>query len=237
MRRILLCGGAGSLGESISKEFPSPGDEVWLSSRRSPESLKIKDGVKRLWCPADLSRPHDVDALCSRFVDTPLHGLIYSAGTWETNPDLTKISTSEIFDVMNINAGAFLALARGLRSNLAQSGNARVIAIGSICGLPNSTGSRAVYAASKFAIRGAVHGLRHFFRELPIGVTALSPGPIASIPQHEVGGQRIPAQDIVRIIRMLFDLSAASTLTEIHMPARLYDDAIGQFIQGREGVA
>lgn len=234
MRRILICGAAGALGGSLSRELASPGDELWLSSRRKPESLEIEDGVAREWCPADLSRPEEVDKLCSRFVDIPLDGVVYAAGTWEADPDLTGISTREIYDILSVNAAAFLALVRGLRNSLARSGNARVIAIGSTCGLDNATGSRAVYAASKFALRGAVHGLRQSFRELPIGVTVLSPGPMASGARDGADSRRIPTRDIIGMIRTLFDLSTASIVTEIHMPARLYDEARGLFIQDEE---
>jgi short-subunit dehydrogenase len=60
-----------------------------------------------------------------------------------------------------------------LFSNIAASGNGKVVLIGSTSGLENEGARLVVYTATKFAMRGAAHALRKLFR--PVGVPV--PGP------------------------------------------------------------
>ncbi|MCV0387940.1 MAG: SDR family oxidoreductase [Nitrobacter sp.] len=229
MKQILICGGSAGLGLAFAKGIPQDGDQVWVNSRRPPDLPDSMTGVRYSWIGGSLSDPATVTKICQELKGEPLDAFIFSAGTWESSQDLSNVSPSEIYEILSVNAAAFVGLAVGLRENLSRSGNARVIAIGSTAGLENATGPRAAYAASKFAVRGAVHSLREFYRGDPIGVTVISPGGLASdidlergeeaaLEAHDAG--RIPSTDVLRIVRAILSLSVATDVKEIDLPAR-----------------
>jgi short-subunit dehydrogenase len=230
LRRYLIAGASGGLGRAFAEGLPEPGDEAWLTSRTRPAYLDRDDGVTRRWIGADLTQPAAVDGLCAELRGVVLDGLIYSPGMWEREEDLTRVGTAELGEVFALNVVSFIALARGLIQELAASGNGRVVGIGSMSGAENGALPRVGYSGSKFALRGAAHGLREQFRGVPVGFTVISPGALASdvpldrgveaaLEQHD--GARIPSGDLLRVVRMLFELSVASTIKEIHMPASL----------------
>jgi NAD(P)-dependent dehydrogenase (short-subunit alcohol dehydrogenase family) len=98
--------------------------------------------------------------------------------------------------------------------------------------LENGDGSAVAYTAAKFGLRGACHALRQHFRKASIAVTCLSPGSIASDFRHgrvadalqRYRRRRMPVEDIVAMIRCILDLSPASCVKEITMPALKDED-------------
>ncbi|HXT00496.1 MAG TPA: SDR family NAD(P)-dependent oxidoreductase [Elusimicrobiota bacterium] len=225
-------GASRGLGDALSSGFPRKGDIVWLVSRSEPRSLQRRDGVEREWIEADLSSNVSAEIIAKKIGQAPVDLFIYNAGIWEKNP-FDKTSTDEIRSIVETNLTSLLLSVHHLLGNLRASARGRVILIGSTCGLENEGTPGVAYTATKFAMRGVTHSLRELLRADKIPVTCISPGSMATDVPFEEGaatalerynGQRIPVQDVVALIRCIAELSVATCVKEIVLPALLDTD-------------
>lgn len=225
----VIIGASRGLGAGVAEGLPVKGDTVWMVSRTRPQSLDLTDGVERHWVQVDLSQSGWSKGLKEAVGTTPVDLLLHTAGTWESSEDLRVVPDEEFHRILSVNTASFVEAAMGLHDNLSEAVRGWIIAIASTAALDNATGPRAAYAASKFGIRGAVHGLREAFRDSGVGVCCISPGGLASdVPYSPDPTQalkryeatRIPTSDFIIILRSLLSLSKATCVKEIVMPAQ-----------------
>lgn len=232
MSHILILGASRGLGAALAYGVPAPGETVWCVARSRPDVLDACDGIDRRWIAADLSDPRRIADVFAALADSPLELLIYNAGIWEAN-GFEQASEEEIVSIVNVNLTSLLLTARRALPLLRRGKAPRLVLVGSTCGLENEGTTSVAYAATKFAMRGAAHALRELLRKDGIPVTVLSPGSMATdlpfdaaaeeaLERH--GSARIPAADIVALVRTIRALSPASCLKEIHLPAVADDD-------------
>lgn len=159
--------------------------------------------------------------------------LIYNAGIWEKEGyqdhyDFEKDDPRDIADIIHVNTTSAILCTQKLLPNLKKSEKAKIILIGSADGIENSESKQVTYVASKFGVRGIGNSLRENLRKYEIGVTCINPGNIAAEVPYEEGlekaittykGTRIPVQDIVSLVKTIVNLSKASCVKEINMPA------------------
>lgn len=173
-----------------------------------------------------------MDTVVRHLGTTPIDVLLYNAGVWES-VDFPQVSDTEIQHIVNVNLTSLLLAAKRLMPHLIAAPAAKVILIGSTCGLENEGGTSVAYAATKFGMRGAAHALREVLRPHGVAVTCLSPGsmatdvtweegPDAALKRH--GQKRIPVHDVIHLLRCLMELSPAACIKEIDMPALLDTD-------------
>lgn len=218
MANFLITGASSGLGAALASNLPEAGDQVWLISRRRPTALDQSDGVRRTWIECDLRIPES-SMLAKRAVgEHSVDMLVHSAGIWETRGRLEDVPTHEFFNIMAVNVASFLAIVSSVSACLRQAERGWVVGIGSIAGLENGAGRGAAYAASKFGLRGAVHGLREVFRDSKVAAMCLSIGSLAPEPRSPED-TRIPSADVVRLLRLLPTLSATTLVKDISMPA------------------
>lgn len=231
---FVVVGASSGLGLGISEGLPAPADTVWLVSRSRPSSLDSRDGVERHWLELDVRQPRWTESLQHALADSPVDMLVYCAGIWESSASMTDVDPSEFYDICSVNVAGFVAAAVALAPNLTAARRAHIVAIGSTAGLENAAGSRAAYAASKFGVRGAVHGLREVFRSSGIATTCLSVGGLASDVRFGEGAgealsrhsaNRIPTADVVSVLKLLLQLSPATMIKEVDMPAQ-FDECV-----------
>ena len=233
MANHLIVGASRGLGAALVEALPRKGDSVFGLSRSKPDWLRGRTtAIQRAWIEADLSELSSVQNARAIIGKTPIDALIYVAAIQD--PDgFDEIYDDEIAEILDIDLRSFLAFARGLAPNLRRAEHAKIIAISSTSGLANGDGSSVVYTAAKFGLRGACHALRQHFRRDGIAVTCLSPGAIASDVPYREGtaaalkkhrGKRMPVADLVAMIRCILDLSPASCVKEIAMPALKDED-------------
>ena len=211
----VVFGASSGLGKSISEQLPSKGDTVWMLNRSRPDALDLDDGVNREWISINLESPQFVDEVKNRLKDVAIDALIFCSGIWDSDSDPTKVESSEIYRILNVNTSGFIASVVSLHDNLTKAKSAKVIAIGSIVGLDNATGTSLAYVASKFGMRGAVHSMREWLRASKIGVTCISVG---SMSEQETPEGRIPHSDVVELIRSTLRLSSSACVKEIALP-------------------
>lgn len=224
--RYLIVGASRGVGLALSRELPSPEDELVCVSRTAPHITPNKSKDVQ-WICADATDDSFSAVIKEAVGDKLIDVFIYNAGISEKSV-FGELTENEISDVLRTNLESFVKLARVLFSNIVRSEQKMIVAIASTCGLPNEGTPKVAYVASKFGMRGAAHALREVLRPYRGRVTVISPGSIASdigIEEgteavfEKYGGGRMPTQDIVETVRYLLTLSPAACVKEVHIPA------------------
>jgi NAD(P)-dependent dehydrogenase (short-subunit alcohol dehydrogenase family) len=219
---ILITGASRGLGDAFSCGLGRAGDTLWLVSRKSPPSLQLEDGVRRHWIKADLSSA-GAHLHIAASLETNLDVVIHNAGIWESTAfssqyNFQEIPEAETRAVLEVNLIAPILLTQALLPKLKNSSNPKIVLIGSINGLENSSMPEVAYSASKFGLRGVAHALREHLRGFQIGVTVINPGSIAwagNLDREDL----IPPTDIVRLTRAVLETSKRTVIKEIDLPA------------------
>lgn len=232
MKNILLIGASRGLGQALNLGLPERDDSVWLVSRGQP-LLEAGDGVRRTWLKVDLAESGAAQKIAVALGGQRLDALIYNAGIWEDAAfgpgyDFEQVSQAENERILTVNLTAAIHCVQALLPNLRQSTNGKVILVSSISGLENTGAREVAYNASKFGLRGAAHALRENLRAEGIGVTVLNPGSIATqepfnvsaeVVAKKYNGEQIPVHDLVAIVKCVLNLSRATVVKEIDVPA------------------
>jgi short-subunit dehydrogenase len=235
MMNIVVLGASRGLGDAFVKGLPEKGDRVWVVSRSRPDSLSLNDGVHRTWIEADLSKSDSSNQIAEALKGEPVDLLIYNAGIWEkegwqSHYDFEKDDPQDIANIIQVNTTSAILCTQKLLPNLKKSENAKVILIGSTDGIEQNGSKQVTYVASKFGIRGIASALRENLRKYEIAVTCINPGSIAATIPYEEGAEKalalykgacIPVQDIVAMVKTIAQLSKASCVKEINMPAMM----------------
>lgn len=235
-RIMLLTGASRGIGHATVKRFQNEGWRI-LSVSRQPFSEECRwPGARWGHIQADLSDPHQVQALIAevreRLPGGRLHALVNNAGISPKGPGGARLGALDSDDavwtsVFNVNLFSTAALARGLFPELKAAG-------GSIVNVTSIVGSRvhpfagAAYACSKAALAALTREMAHEFGAHGIRVNAIAPGEIdtaiLSPGTEEIVERQIPmrrlgrAEEVAETI--LFLCSAASSYVngaEIHI--------------------
>ena len=235
MKNFIIFGASKGLGEAFVKGLPEKGDRVWVVSRTYPNHLKVEDGIEKYWIEADLAKPDASYLIANTLNDVTIDVLIYNVGIWESKGfrddyDFEKDDPAEIANIININVTSAITCIQKLLPNLKKSDNAKIFLIGSTAGLEHNDFTQVSFTASKFGLRGIGNSIREHVKKYGIGVTCINPGEIATqIPLEDgiekvlstYGGTQIPLQDLISLVKCVMNLSKASCVKEINMPAML----------------
>ncbi|MDR6723322.1 short-subunit dehydrogenase [Paenibacillus amylolyticus] len=233
MKSYLVFGASKGLGDAFVRGVPQEGDKVWVVSRSKPESLKLNDGVERIWVQADLADQHAATIVTDQLKNERLDVLIYNVGIWEKEGfedhySFDRDEPADISQLIHVNITSTIVCIQALLPHLRQSSGGKIILIGSTAGLNNANNTQVSFVASKFAIRGITEALREHTRQDGIAVTCINPGELAAEIPYEQGakraleeynGTRIPLQDMVSIVKCIVSLSNAACVKEINVPA------------------
>ncbi|KQY82772.1 short-chain dehydrogenase [Paenibacillus sp. Root52] len=233
MKSYLVFGASKGLGDAFVRGVPQEGDKVWVVSRSKPESLKLNDGVERIWVQADLANDHAATIVTDQLKNERLDVLIYNVGIWEKEGfedhySFDRDEPADISQLIHVNITSTIVCIQALLPHLRQSSGGKIILIGSTAGLNNANNTQVSFVASKFAIRGITEALREHTRQDGIAVTCINPGELAAEIPYEQGakraleeynGTRIPLQDMVSIVKCIVSLSNAACVKEINVPA------------------
>lgn len=235
MKNFIIFGASKGLGEAFVKGLPEKGDRVWVVSRTYPNSLKVEDGIEKYWIEADLGKPDASHIIANTLNDVTIDVLIYNVGIWESKGfrddyNFEQDDPAEIANIININVTSTITCIQKLLPNLKKSDNGKIFLIGSTAGLENNDFTQVSFTASKFGLRGIGNSIREHVKKYGIGVTCINPGEIATqIPLEDgiekvlstYGGTQIPLQDLISLVKCVMNLSKASCVKEINMPAML----------------
>ncbi|MBU5354039.1 SDR family NAD(P)-dependent oxidoreductase [Paenibacillus silvae] len=233
MKNYIVFGASKGLGDAFVRGLPQAGDKVWVVSRSRPESLKLDDGVQRIWIQADLSELQAARHIAEQLRGETLDVLIYNVGIWEKEGfeehyTFDEDEPADIQQLIHVNVTSTIVCIQALLPQLRLSAAGKIIVIGSTAGLSNAGSTQVSFVASKFALRGITEALREHTRKDRIAVTCINPGELAAEIPYEAGaeralseydGTRIPLQDIVSIVQCVISLSNAACVKEINVPA------------------
>lgn len=155
-RRILVTGASSGIGRETSILLSKLGAKLLLVARRADalaETERLLEGNGHRSVPYDLTATDGIPAWMKALATEggPLSGLVHSAGIQAMRP-LRVMTQAHLDDMMRINLGAAVALAKGFRQKgVVREGGGSIVLVASIMGLVGQPGI-AGYAASKGAV-------------------------------------------------------------------------------------
>ncbi len=231
--RLMVVGASKGLGRAFVEGLCAAEDHVIGVSRARPNDLRLPNSVCLDWIEADLADPLEAAMQIERQVPPELDVLIYNLGVWEEAAftDEYKFlddSDESIVAILNINITGIILLLKRLIPKLLCTSNPKLILTGSTSGLRQSGRPEVTFGASKFALTGIGDALRESFRDDGLAVTCLQLGYLntedgLAVPLDEAAlrgdGQLVPVHDVVNIVKTLLNLSGASYVRELVLPA------------------
>jgi NAD(P)-dependent dehydrogenase (short-subunit alcohol dehydrogenase family) len=233
--KMLIVGAGRGLGRAFVEGLVQAGDTVIEVSRSQPSDLALPVGVELQWIAADLSDPLLACNTIEQALPDQLDVVICNVGIWEEKAfsaeyDFLADSDEQIIQMMNVNLTSTILLLKRLIPRLLKSTKPQLILTGSTSALARSGRPEVAFGASKFGLNGIADALREGFRDQHLAVTCLQLGylntddglavPLAQASQRG-DGQLIPVHDVVKLVQALLQLSPASYVRDLVLPAIL----------------
>jgi short-subunit dehydrogenase len=168
----LVTGATGGLGQTIARALAARGATLVLAGRRADvlESLAAETGGRAVRC--DLAVRADVERLAAEAGDVDL--LVNSAGL-PASGRVDDYELEQIDRALDVNLRAPIVLAKLVGEGMARRGRGHLVFISSLSG-KTASGGAALYAATKFGLRGFATALREDLRSTGVGVSTIFPG-------------------------------------------------------------
>lgn len=171
-KTVLLTGATGGIGHAIARRLHAAGAQLILTGRRTEvlEPLATELGAHSL--AVDLADREAVARLAAEHADVDV--LVANAALPASGP-LLSFDAPQIDRALDVNLRAPVILARALGERMAARGSGHLVFISSLSGKSGTSGT-AMYAATKFGLRGFGQALREDMRPLGVGVSVVFPG-------------------------------------------------------------
>ncbi|PJE54920.1 SDR family NAD(P)-dependent oxidoreductase [Marinomonas sp. BSi20584] len=231
--KLMVVGASKGLGRAFVEGLCAAGDNVVGVSRGRPNDLKLPDFVCLDWIEADLGSPLEAANQIEQQSPSELDVLIYNLGVWEEAAftdeyEFLGDSDESIVAMVNTNITGTILLLKRLIPKLLVSANPLLVLTGSTSGLRQSGRPEVTFGASKFALTGIGDTLRENFRNDGLAVTCLQLGYLNTEDSLAVSlseavlrgdGQLVPVHDVVNVVKTLINMSNASYVRELVLPA------------------
>ena len=227
MRRLekrvaIVTGASRGIGKVVGAMLAREGASVVLAARSVrelelvAESLR-DEGAETLAMAADLTSEKEitrlVDATISNFSKVDI--LVNNAGVGVFKPVAT--TSAEEFDLMcGVNFRGLFLLTKAVLPHMIKAESGCIVNIASLAG-KNSVKGGAVYAATKWAVRGFSSSLMLEVREKNIRVTTIFPGSVdTTFSSMNLRGERITQpSDVAEAVLFAATAPARSMVSEI----------------------
>lgn len=178
-KRVLLTGGGTGIGRALARQLAAKGAALVLCGRRraplEETAESLPEGAVCHVVTADITEAEDREALVQA-VKLSLGGLdilVNNAGVVPAGP-LRELDDAALETLLRTNLMAPIALVRDTLPLLKESGDARVVNVGSMFG-DIAFPLFAAYSATKFGMRGFSDALRRELKDDGVGVTYAAP--------------------------------------------------------------
>lgn len=187
-RSVLLTGASGGLGRAIARHLAAGGAELILSGRRADvlEELGTELGAEVV--VADLAERDAPARLAARAAGVDV--LVASAGV-PASGAIEEYTPEQIDRALDVNLRASLQLAALLMGEMIARRRGALVFVSSIAGKSPAPGS-ALYAATKFGLRGFALCLREDLRGTGVTVSTVLPGFIRDAGMYADTGLALP---------------------------------------------
>jgi len=187
-RSVLLTGATGGLGQAIARALAGAGAKLILSGRRADVLENLATELGATVAAADLSDPGAVRELARAHGDVDI--LVANAGL-PASGRLQSFTEEQIDRALLVNLRAPIMLARALVPAMVERGSGHIVVMSSLSGKAPSGGT-AIYAATKFGLRGFAGALRADLHGTGVGVSAIFPGFIRDAGMFEDANVKLP---------------------------------------------
>jgi short-subunit dehydrogenase len=189
-KTVLLTGATGGLGRAIAEALAGRGASLVLSSRKEEALTEVASALpgEHRVAPADLGEDGAAERLAAEA--GAVDGLVANAGLPGTGK-VESFSPEELKRALRVNLEAPMMLARELAPGMRERGDGHLVFVSSLSGKAPSPRS-AVYAATKFGLRGFALCLRADLSGTGVGVSIVAPGFIREAGMFADSGAKPP---------------------------------------------
>jgi short-subunit dehydrogenase len=189
-RRVLLTGASGGIGSATSRELGRRGAHLLLSARREDALRSLADELGAAVLTADCADPQSLARLAAEA--TGVDVVVLNAGV-DAADDLADLAGEEIERVISVNLLAPALLSAIMAREMRERGHGHIVFMSSMAGKMATVGNGAIYAATKWGLRGLALSLREELRASGVGVSAVFPGPIRDAGMFAATGVDLPS--------------------------------------------
>ena len=204
----LVTGAYGGIGHAIAVALSREGCQVIVSGRKPDLLEKVASEVGGRAIVADLAVRADLDRLLS---ETGTIDIAVMNAALPASGDIGDWSQDQIDRALEVNLGNPIAMTRALLPGFRARGSGHFVFISSLSGKAASKGG-ALYAATKFGLRGFAHGLHADLMGSGVGCSVVNPGFVSDAGMFAKSGAALPrgartvspeqvAEGVVKVIR------------------------------------
>ena len=179
MSRVLITGASRGVGAELARQYAAAGDEV-IACVRDPDAIPgiedVRDSVTLV--QMDTGSPDSIAAAAAAIGDGAIDVLINNAGAvGGTRQSVDDLDLEEWHRSLDVNTIGPLLIARAFKSNLAASGDGKLMNVTSQ--LAASTwpmGGMYIYSTTKAGLSKIAQALAIDWKDEPITVALMHPG-------------------------------------------------------------
>jgi short-subunit dehydrogenase len=243
--RVLVTGASGGIGAAIGRELRQEGADLLLTGRREEALRPLADELDATTVIADLRDSESVRRLAAEAAG--VDALVLNAGV-DAADDLCELAAEEVERVIAVNLVAPALLSAIIARRMRERRRGHIVFISSMAGKMATAGNGAIYAATKWGVRGLALSLREELRASGVGVSAIFPGPIresgmfastsVALPSNiETNSPREVAAAVVRAIRDdVAEIDVAAPLLRLGGALGSFAPALVAALARRQGV-
>ncbi len=185
MKRALVTGGSGGIGEQISLRLARAGHHVIIHANSNLEKAQslatqiVSEGHSAEAIQFNITDTKAVNSILEELVEPePIQIIINNAGIHDDVP-MAGMSAEQWQNVIDVSLNGFFNVTQPLLLPMMRTRWGRIINISSIAGVMGNRG-QANYAAAKAGLHGATKSLALELASRRITVNAIAPGIISS---------------------------------------------------------
>jgi short-subunit dehydrogenase len=177
MKTIVVTGAGSGLGKELSLLYSQLGYHILLAGRSEDKLSAVKTEIEQAGGAADyvvldVHKESDIFMKMEELSKShKISGLINNAGVGHFGP-FVKMTQKEITEMLHTNVLGTILMTKAVLPILEAQGEGLLMNIISTAGLRGKV-NEAVYAASKFAVRGFTESLQKEYENSPIKIKAV----------------------------------------------------------------